>query len=151
MDEHPGLTEEPNAERSVARSAGCDRKVVRKGGRRASAGGKQGLPSSQKLLTSNSGSSRRKANVVLRREVKVIEGTQGRFNMGVSDATDQLVSGGSGGKCLLVQVPEGTNARSLVQRFKGARTPAQLGRYRSIRITIVDRTGAVLLDEPLVL
>lgn len=93
-------------------------------------------------------------NVVLRREVKTWEGNQGNFNRAVSDAADQLISHGSGGE-IFVQTLEDTDARSLVNRFKGAgsRTREQqgerLGRYRSIKITIVDRSGAVLLDEPL--
>jgi hypothetical protein len=66
--------------------------------------------------------------------------------------TSEFISAGGGGE-LLVQVPKGTNARLLVDQFKKAGNlppealAQRLGRYRSIKITIVDPSGNVLLDE----
>ncbi len=87
-------------------------------------------------------------NVVLRREVKCIQGSaQGSFNTEVSHAADQVQSGGE----VVVQVTEGTDALRLVKRFRGSRTPTQLGFYRSVNITIVDPGGTVLFSGPVAL
>jgi hypothetical protein len=143
--EHPGLTP-VNAERAlrgpdgaIATLSGAERSGAAQLGKAADIEFRQLTPD---------------GNVVLRREVKVWTGTQGRFDAAVSDAADQLVAGGGGGE-VLIQAPSGTNARSVVQRFKSAgglsreQQAARLGRYRSIKLTIVDESGSVLLDEPL--
>ncbi|MEZ4438906.1 MAG: RHS repeat-associated core domain-containing protein [Polyangiaceae bacterium] len=83
----------------------------------------------------------------LQREVKSIAGgAQGSFNTEVAHAAKQVDFGGE----ILVQVPEGTDALRMVLRFRGPRTAAQLGRYRSVEITIVDPEGRVLFAGPLV-
>jgi|GEM_PF-5999115 len=83
----------------------------------------------------------------LRREVKSIAGrAQGSFNREVAHAAEHI------GYCgeLLVQVPQGTNALRLVSRFRGSRPdPAQLGKYRSVHLTIVDPSGTLLFEGPL--
>lgn len=145
-NEHPGLTR-TNAERAVR---GPDGSIpVLSGAQRVSPTGD--VPKAADIefrqLTPD-------GNVVLRREVKVWTGTQGRFDAALSDAADQLIAGGGGGE-IFVQVPTGTNARSVVQRFKGAgglsrdQQGVRLGRYRSMKLTMVDESGSVLLDEPL--
>jgi hypothetical protein len=87
---------------------------------------------------------------IMRREVKSIAGQgMGSFNSQVAVAADQVLLGGN----VLVQIPAGTNALQLVLRFRGARVPAgaaALGRYRSVSITLVDPSGAVLWHGPLV-
>jgi len=94
---------------------------------------------------------------VLRREVKVWVGGKNSFNATMSKATDQVMAGGSGGEIFL-QAPNGTSkdsARSLVQGWKGGgglsrdQQAARLGWYRSIKLTMVDQSGIVLLHEPL--
>jgi len=142
--EHPGLTT-VNAERALR---GPDGAVATLSGAERSG--------ARELKAADIEFRRRTSDgvVVLRREVKVWTGTQGRFDAAVSEAADQLVAGGGGGD-ILVQVPSGTNARSVVQRFKGTgglsreQQAARLGRYRSMKLTIVDESGRVLLDEPL--
>jgi hypothetical protein len=136
--EHPGLTP-VNAERALR---GPDGAIATLSGAERSGAGQLGKAADIEFrqLTPD-------GNVVLRREVKVWTGTQGRFDAAVSDAADQLIAGGSGGE-VLVQAPSGTNARSVVQRFKGAGglsredQAARLGRYRSINLTIVDESGS---------
>jgi RHS repeat-associated protein len=85
---------------------------------------------------------------VLRREVKSIAGgAQGTFNTEVAKGARQVGYQGE----VLVQMPEGTDAVRKVLGFRGSRpTPADLGVYRSIDITIVDPSGKVLYSGPLV-
>ena len=149
MDEHPTLTR-VNAERAVQGPQGAVPQASGKGGTLATGTGSGKLPKVPDIDFRQP--TARGSSVVLRREVKTWEGNQGKFNEAVGDAADQLQAGGGGE--LLVQVPKGIDARSVVQRFKGAviKSPKgvqKFGRYRSIKITIVDPSGAVLLDEPL--
>jgi hypothetical protein len=149
MHEHPGLSR-ANAERAIQGPPGS---VPTASGIPGATGTKGGelpkVPDIEFRLPTVRGSSG-----LFRREVKVFQGgAQSSFNKTVSKAADQLEAGGGGE--LLVQVPKGTNARSLVQGFKGAgKLPPdvqaqRLGRYRSIEITIVDPEGKVLLSESL--
>ena len=141
--EHPGLTT-VNAERALR---GPDGAVATLSGAERSG--------ARELKAADIEFRRRTSDgvVVLRREVKGWTGNQSAFNETVGKSADQLVSGGGGE--ILVQVPSGTNARSVVQRFKGTgglsreQQAARLGRYRSMKLTIVDESGGVLLDEPL--
>lgn len=143
MKEHPGLSN-ANAERAVRGPEGSFAKLS--GAERSGAAQLGKAPDIEFRHLSPNG------NVVLRREVKVWEGTQGRFDAAVSDAADQLISQGSGGE-IWIQAPQGTNARSAVQRFKGAgsltreQQAARLGRYRSIKLKVVEPDGNVLLEE----
>jgi hypothetical protein len=84
---------------------------------------------------------------ILNREVKCIAGAaQGSFNREVAHAAAQLGYSGE----IYVQVPEGTNGLRMVLRFRGARQPSELGRYRSVRIVIVEPGGATTFDGSLV-
>jgi hypothetical protein len=142
--EHPGLSR-ANAERALRGPPGSTATL---------SGNKPTIPNAERAadiafrqLTPN-------GNVVLRREVKVLDGDFNSFKDSVSGGAKQIMADGSGGE-LLVQVPPGTDARSFVQRFKGGgglprdAQAERLGWYRSIKITIVEPSGVVLLDEPL--
>lgn len=85
---------------------------------------------------------------LMRREVKSIAGgAQGSFNREIAHAAAQIAYAGE----ILVQVPQGTEAWRLVARFRGSRRdPAQLGKYRTVHITIVDPAGTVLFEGSLV-
>jgi hypothetical protein len=156
MKEHPGLSR-VNAERAIQGPPGSVPEVS--GTPRATGTESANMPKVPDITfrqPTTHGSS-----VLLRREVKVLQGAQGRFNARVSEGTSQLIAAGDtsefisagGGGELLVQVPKGTNARLLVDQFKKAGNlppealAQRLGRYRSIKITIVDPSGNVLLDE----
>jgi hypothetical protein len=89
----------------------------------------------------------RAGSYTLHREVKSIAGgAQGSFNREVAHAAEQIAYRGE----ILVQVPHGTDALRLVARFRGSRPePAQLGKYRSVSLTIVDPSGTLLWEGPL--
>jgi hypothetical protein len=155
MEEHPTLTR-VNAERAVTGPKGTVPSAAGAGGRRAVGGAGGDLPPKADITFSQP--TTRGASTVLRREVKTWEGNQGKFNDAITEAADQLQVAGMGGEPtkvggeVLVQVPAGTDARQLVQRFKGSvlhgtEGTEKLGRYRSIHVTIVDPQGTVLLDE----
>jgi Domain of unknown function (DUF4157) len=151
MKLHPGLSR-VNAERAIQGPAGS---VPTASGNPGEPGaGIKELPKVPDIEFRQS--TARGSSVVLRREVKVFQGgAQSSFNGLVSKSADQLVAGEGGGGEVLMQVPNGTNVRKLVQGFKGAGNlppdaqALRLGRYRSIRITIVDPSGTTLLAEPL--
>lgn len=159
MDEHPTLTR-ANAELAVQGPPGSVATLSGKGGTLTAPPGTANLQKAQDVEFANPTARGRSVN--LRREVKTWEGNQGKFNDAISDAADQLTARGSdwqtqaaraGGE-VLIQVPEGTDARSRVQRFKGSILSSpqgveKFGRYRSITVTIVDPSGRVLLSEPL--
>jgi hypothetical protein len=155
MEEHPTLTR-VNAERAVTGPQGTVPSAAGAGGRRAVGGAGGDLPPNADITFSQP--TARGASTVLRREVKTWEGNQGKFNDAITEGADQLQVAGVGGEPtkvggeVLVQVPAGTDARQLVQRFKGSvlhgtEGTEKLGRYRSIHVTIVDPKGTVLLDE----
>ena len=167
MEEHPGLSE-VNAKRALRGPPGSDAQLSGKTEERTkkvpqepAAPGKpapmKGPATTAKVPDIDFVQFTREGKVVLRREIKAIDGTQGRFNAALSTASDQLIQGSEGGQGgeVLIQVPEGTNARSQVNRFKGAGSLSRdanaqrLGRYRSIKLTIVDPSGTVLFSEPL--
>ena len=95
----------------------------------------------------------RGSSTVLRREVKTWDGNPREFTNAIRGAANKMQLHGGGE--LLLQVPAGTNARALVKRFQGTiikgspQGVQKFGRYRSIKITIVDPSGTVLLDEAL--
>lgn len=84
---------------------------------------------------------------LVRREVKSIAGgAQGSFNREVAHAAVQIAYAGE----ILVQVPQGAEARRLIARFRGSRrSSAQLEKYRMVYVTVVDPGGAVLFEGPL--
>jgi hypothetical protein len=83
---------------------------------------------------------------VLSREVKCIAGSaQGSFNREVSHAASQISYSGE----VYVQVPEGSDGLRMVNRFRGARDPAALSRYGSVRLVIVTPGGATLFEGTL--
>jgi len=90
----------------------------------------------------------RHRQIVVKREVKCIAGgAQGSFNREVAHAASQIGYNGD----ILVQMPAGSDALRTVLRFRGSRrSPADLGIYRSTRITIVDPGGTVLWEGNLV-
>jgi hypothetical protein len=90
----------------------------------------------------------RRGHVAFRREVKAIAGgAQGSFNREVGHAAEQIGYDGD----ILVQMPAGSDGLRSVRRFRGSRpTPADLGIYRSVRITIVDPAGTLLWEGNLV-
>ena len=147
MHEHPGLTR-VNAERAIQGPPGAVPKASGQGGTLATGTGSGDRPKTPDLefrqITT------RGSSVVLRREVKVV--LDATHNLRLDDPAEQLRAGGGGE--LLMQVPQGTDARSLVQRYKGSvlagpNALQKIGLYRSVRITIVDPSGAELLSEPL--
>ena len=149
MEEHRTLSR-VNAERAVQGPPGAVPQASGKGGTRVTGTGSGNQPKVADIEFRKP--SARGSSVVLRREVKTWEGNQGKFNEAVGDSLAKLKAGGGGE--LLVQVPEGTDGRAVVQRFKGSVISSpqggqKFGRYRSIKITIVDPSGTVLLDEPL--
>jgi hypothetical protein len=155
MTEHPRLTR-ANAERAVRGPEGATTTLS---GSTAGRTGNQppgvkGPAQTSKVPDIEFSQRTSSGNLVLRREVKTWEGNQGKFNDSLKDAKDKLLAHGSGGE-VLVQVPPGTDARNLMNRFKGAgslspeKQAERLGWYRSIKITIVDPAGKVLLDEPI--
>ncbi|MBN1208836.1 MAG: hypothetical protein JXB05_28515, partial [Myxococcaceae bacterium] len=83
---------------------------------------------------------------VHRREVKSITGGQSAFNTEIGHAAKQVEYDGH----IFVQVPEGTDAMRTILRFRGSRpSPAEKGMYRSVTTTVVDPSGKVLYDGPL--
>ncbi|HME38766.1 MAG TPA: DUF4157 domain-containing protein [Steroidobacteraceae bacterium] len=145
--EHPGLSD-PVADYAVVHAPP---------GARADVRGKGGVPVAGQAPKSADVEFRTQTpegHVVLRREVKVLEGGQASFNGTVSTAADQLLAEGGGGE-ILIQVPSGSDARGLIQRFKSAggltrdAQALRLGRYRSMRIIVLEPSGSVLVNEPL--
>jgi len=150
MREHPGLTR-ANAERLLQGPPGAVPKASGEGGKLATATG-GATPGEKTPDVEFRQITTRGSSGVLRGEVKVVVGGQGKFNDRLGEGVEQLKAGGGGE--LLVQVPEGTNARSRVDRLKGSvledpKALQKFGRYRSVRITIVEPSGKVLLSEPL--
>lgn len=155
MAEHPGLSR-VNAERAIQGPPGSV--ATASGNPGEGVIGRVDLPKVPDVKLHQP--TTRGRSEVFRREVKVFEGgSQSSFNDAVSNATNQLttVEGGGlhgevelrGGGEILMQVPKGTDARQFVQRFKSAgNRPERVGKYRSIRITIVDPSGIELLSEP---
>jgi len=89
----------------------------------------------------------RTSSGLVRREVNSIAGgAQGSLNREVAHAAVQVAYAGE----ILVQVPQGTEARRLLSRFRGSRRDsAQLEHYQMVHITIVDPAGTVLFEGPL--
>jgi hypothetical protein len=148
MGEHPRLSR-VNAERAVVGPPGSVPEAY----------GPAGAPEIAKGIRPKSADiqfrvpTAKGSSTVLRREVKTWDGDPREFTNAVRDAANKMQAHGGGE--LLVQVPAATDARALVQGFKGTiikGSPVgveKFGRYRSIRIKIVDPSGTVLLEEAL--
>lgn len=85
-------------------------------------------------------------NVVLRREVKSIDGNANSFNTDMSKAAKQVEYNGE----VYVQAPAGTNGKEWVDYFRNWRQqPGALDKYKNVRVKIVDPNGQVLYEGPL--
>jgi hypothetical protein len=77
-------------------------------------------------------------DVVMRREAKNMTGDSfNTFKSHLKDGLEQINNNGE----VWFQVPPGTNADALVQRWQGQRTDAALARYDDARLIIRDQTG----------
>ena len=88
-----------------------------------------------------------------RLEVKVWQGgAKSGFNEKMKDAKDKFLAEGGGGE-VVMQVPVGSDADNLVKSFRGSamsRDPERVkkaGWYRSMEVTIIDKSGNVLMDK----
>jgi hypothetical protein len=86
-------------------------------------------------------------NIVLGREEKSVT-TAGGMTSEIRSLPAQL-SGYSGAKEVVFQVPAQTNAQSWVQGFIREKSSASLAQYKGITLTFVDPQGNVLWQGPL--
>jgi hypothetical protein len=85
--------------------------------------------------------------VVAQTEIETTQGTFSTFNTAVSRAAVQLEHNGK----VLVQVPAGTDAASWLRRFRGSRSkPGELDKYKDVSIEMLDPSGNILYDGPIV-
>ena len=79
-------------------------------------------------------------DVVLRREVKSIEGNANSFNRELSRAADQIGRDGE----VWVQVPPGTDVEGFVRTFQRNRTDERLADYQDVSVVFRDPDGSDL-------
>jgi hypothetical protein len=79
----------------------------------------------------------------LRREVKSLKSAN-QFSRRLSDGAEQVKYEGE----VFMQVPNGVDASRELRRFRGMRTPDELGQYRSVKVTVVNEGGALLYEGP---
>ncbi len=86
-------------------------------------------------------------NVVLRREWKCITGGYNSFNADIRMAAKkQALYHGE----VWIQVPEGTPASDWIKSFRRTRPADQLSKYAGIFMMIVDPSGTIIFEGPLV-
>jgi hypothetical protein len=123
LDEHPGLTE-ANALKALTGPPGTTPVALGGGGMQADI----------LFLDAN-------GNIVRSRDVKVTIDTQ--FSKRLSEAVDQKADE------VFMQMPAGTNVKTLLKRFAGNRKgPGQLDKYKNVNLDVVDPSGNVLYDGP---
>jgi hypothetical protein len=83
-------------------------------------------------------------SVLLKREVKCIG--PGSFSQRLSKAASQGQHAGE----VFFQMPEDTNIQSLMDTFRRVRTPEQLAKYKNVYLRVVDPSGKILYDGPVV-
>lgn len=128
MDEHPNLTSEV-ADAALEGPSGTSPRAKGAGGQGADVD----------FVDGND-------NVVLSREVKVVDGNVNSFNTQISYAANKQIN--LNGE-IYVQVPADTDANSWITRFRGRRTPSDLAKYSNVSISIFDPSANLLFSGSL--